>query len=229
MDASRGAPGYDVFKSIVAIILLILFFVLLRMPLPQSLLPEPTASPPAAAIASDPTSTPVTKPTSLPETSTPISSQATESPTPSPTEMLTLTPTAASLPSPTGTSVDAPSETPLLAPTSTPEAEATSTSTAGTPAPVTACETAASRSRLEQEMSATILRRLNFRSSPGIRDNWLRTNIPGTSVEVVGGPECLPYYTGAYVWWQIRMPDGEIGWSAEGSVHGSFYFMEPSQ
>jgi hypothetical protein len=78
-------------------------------------------------------------------------------------------------------------------------------------------------------MSATILRRLNFRSSPGIQDNWLRTNIPGTIVEVIGGPECLPYIAGAYVWWQIRLPDGEIGWSAEGSIHGTFYFMEPGQ
>jgi hypothetical protein len=75
-------------------------------------------------------------------------------------------------------------------------------------------------------MNATILRRLNFRSSPGIRDNWLLTNIPGTQVEVIGGPECVPYWTGAYQWWQIRLPDGREGWSAEGSVHGAFYFME---
>jgi hypothetical protein len=72
-----------------------------------------------------------------------------------------------------------------------------------------------------------ILRRLNFRSSPGIQDNWLRTNIPGTQVEVIGGPECLPYVAGAYIWWQIKLPKGEVGWSAEGSIHGTFYFMEP--
>jgi len=93
---------------------------------------------------------------------------------------------------------------------------------------MTVCESAASRSRLQVGMNATILRRLNFRSSPGIRDNWLLTNIPGTGVEVIGGPECLPYWTGAYVWWQIRLSDGREGWSAEGSVHGTFYFMEPS-
>jgi hypothetical protein len=75
--------------------------------------------------------------------------------------------------------------------------------------------------------NATILRRLNFRSSPGIQHNWLRTNLPGTQVEVVGGPQCLPHLWGAYLWWQIRLPDGEIGWSAEGSIHGTFYFMEP--
>ena len=66
-------------------------------------------------------------------------------------------------------------------------------------------------------MKAVILHRLNFRSSPGIRDNWLRTNIPGTQAEVVGGPECILYWTGAYVWWQIKLPDGRVGWSAEAS------------
>jgi len=76
-------------------------------------------------------------------------------------------------------------------------------------------------------MTATILRRLNFRSSPGIQDNWLRTNVPGTRVEVIGGPECLPYVAGAYVWWQIKLPDGNVGWSAEGSAYGTSYFMEP--
>jgi hypothetical protein len=37
----------------------------------------------------------------------------------------------------------------------------------------------------------------------------------------------MPYWTGAYLWWQIQLPDGNVGWSAEGSLHGSFYFMEP--
>jgi hypothetical protein len=68
---------------------------------------------------------------------------------------------------------------------------------------------------------------LNFRSSPGIHENWMRTNIPGTKVQVIGGPECVPHFTGAYVWWQIKLPDGQIGWSAESSQFGSFYFMEP--
>jgi hypothetical protein len=80
---------------------------------------------------------------------------------------------------------------------------------------------------LQAGTNATILRRLNFRSSPGIRDNWLLTNIPGTEVEIIGGPECIPYWTGAYLWWQIKLADGRTGWSAEGSLHGSFYFMEP--
>jgi len=78
-------------------------------------------------------------------------------------------------------------------------------------------------------MRATILRRLNFRSSPGIRNNWILTNIPGTQVEVIGGPECTRYQNGgAYLWWQIRLPNGMEGWSAEASAFGGFYFMEPA-
>jgi len=76
-------------------------------------------------------------------------------------------------------------------------------------------------------MNATIIRRLNFRSSPGIQNNWLQTNIPGTQVEIVDGPTCLPHFMGAYVWWQIKLPDGQIGWSAEASAFGGFYFIEP--
>jgi hypothetical protein len=79
-------------------------------------------------------------------------------------------------------------------------------------------------------MNAVIQRRLNFRSSPGIMDNWILTNIPGTQVEVVGGPTCTRYQNGvAYLWWQIKLPNGSVGWSAEASASGMYYFMEPSQ
>jgi hypothetical protein len=77
-------------------------------------------------------------------------------------------------------------------------------------------------------MKATIVRRLNFRSSPGIFNNWIFTNNPNTEVEIIGGPSCTRYQNGgAYLWWQIKLPDGQIGWSAEASAFGAFYFMEP--
>jgi hypothetical protein len=97
-----------------------------------------------------------------------------------------------------------------------------------TPSSADACEAAISRSRLSVGGNATILRRLNFRTSPGIQNNWIRTNLPGTQVEVIDGPVCLPYFIGAYVWWHIRLPDGQVGWSAESSLFGRFYFMEPN-
>ena len=89
---------------------------------------------------------------------------------------------------------------------------------------------AIARSRLSVGMTATILRRLNFRSSAGIHNNWILTNRPNTKVEIVGGPVCTSYRPGgAYLWWQIKLPDGRIGWSAEASMFGSFYFIEPAE
>ena len=78
-------------------------------------------------------------------------------------------------------------------------------------------------------MKAVILHRLNFRSSPGLLDNLLWTNPPGAQVEVIGGPACLLNASGgSYLWWQIKLADGSVGWSAEASAFGGFYFMKPA-
>jgi hypothetical protein len=229
MDLSGRATIYDLFKAIVATLLLVLFFYLRQASTPQATPPAPTASSPAVFPDTDSITTSDLTLSSPAATSTPIPASTTPSPGVSPTQVDTPTPGATPLASPIEADSDSTAGDTVPSVTPPSGAEATPTPTASTPVPLTACEAAQARSRLEQGMNATILRRLNFRSSPGIADNWLRTNIPGTPVEVVGGPECLPYYTGAYVWWQIRLPDGEIGWSAEGSMHGSFYFMEPSE
>jgi hypothetical protein len=77
-------------------------------------------------------------------------------------------------------------------------------------------------------MKATIAHIVNFRSSPGVFNNWILTNQPGIQVEVIGGPACTRYKNGgAYLWWQIKLPNGLAGWSAEASAFGKFYFMEP--
>lgn len=221
MNRFGRTMAYDLFKAMVAILLLILFFYYLRQaPTPQSPPADPTASSPAVLLT----------PTSLPATSTHTLASAATSSGPSPSQAdTTSTPGTTPLASPTETDSDSAAADTVPSVTLTPDGQVTATPTASRLVPLNACDAAQSRSRLGQGMNATILRRLNFRSSPGIGENWLRTNIPGTPVEVVGGPECLPYYTGAYVWWQIRLPDGEIGWSAEGSMHGSFYFMEPAE
>jgi cytoskeletal protein RodZ len=227
MDGSTRATAYDLFKSIVAIILLILFFLLNWKVTPQS--PTPTSTPNPTTIPSSSTSTSLTSTLMPSDTSTGTSiAISTQSPLASPTTTpIAVTTTDTALPSPTSTNIVTTTATPLPTPTATPVIQSTSTHTPETPISA-ACDAASSRSRLQTGMSATILRRLNFRSSPGIRDNWLLTNIPGTKVEVVGGPECVPHLNGAYVWWQIKLPDGRIGWSAEGSLFGGFYFMEPS-
>jgi hypothetical protein len=91
-----------------------------------------------------------------------------------------------------------------------------------------ACEPVA-RAQLRVERPATITRYLNFRSSPGIANNLILTNAPGTQVEIMDGPACTRYEGGSHLWWQIELPDGRIGWSAEASASGAFYFMEPTQ
>jgi len=210
MDDSRRATSYDLFKLIVAILLLILFFLLNRRPTTQS---------------STLMSTLNAKPTIVPVSSTPISLTSTSIPILTPTATNIAASTQTPLPSPTTTEISAPTATPLPPPSTTP-VSSPSTPIAERPA-ATACDAASLHSRLQAGMSATILRRLNFRSSPGIQNNWLLTNNPGTKVEVIGGPECIPHSIGAYVWWQIKLPDGQIGWSAEASQQGMFYFIEP--
>jgi carboxyl-terminal processing protease len=81
-------------------------------------------------------------------------------------------------------------------------------------------------SHLISSKSAIATANLNLRSSPGIKDNWLKTIPVGTSVEVLENPICIPYLNGAYLWWQVKLPDGTTGWSAEGSLSGKFYFLE---
>jgi cytoskeletal protein RodZ len=239
---SRRAPGYDVFKSIVAIILLILFLFLKGKAASQSpaststpdtnatIVPtsltsrslSPTSLPPSATKAAVSTQTPLPSPT------TNDAPASTDTPPSARTETASALSTGTSLPSPTTTNVPEPAATPLSSPTGTLVPPSPSPPIAGAPVR-SACDSASSRSRLQNGMNATILRRLNFRSSPGIRDNWLLTNSPGTQVQIVAGPECIQHTSGAYVWWQIRLPDGQMGWSAEASQYGSFYFMEPTQ
>lgn len=229
MEPSARAQWYDLFKLLVAIILLILFLLLSWRQAPQTAIPQlesPTPTPSASTGSIPFTPTPSGRSTatqdapaisSPQETSTSLLQTATTIPTSSPTQTNT--------PLPTNTPAITPS--PLASPTMTPITESTVTPITAVPPAPDVCEAASARSRLQVGMNATMLRRLNFRSSPGIRDNWLLTNIPGTKVEVVGGPECIPHFIGAYLWWQIRLPDGRIGWSAEASVLGAFYFIEP--
>jgi hypothetical protein len=237
MDTSTRAPGYDLFKLVVAIILLLLFICLLWIPVNAPQPEPPTSTPPPF-----PTETPTANetPTSAPPTElsppspTKISSTLTATPPadPSPTateiSSNTATPTPFSEPSPTASVQPSPTQISTPTSTGTPISEPTATQITETPSSADVCEAAMSRSRLQVGENATILRRLNFRSSPGIQNNWLQTNLPGTQVEIIDGPTCLPHFIGAYVWWQIKLPDGQIGWSAEASLFGRFYFMEPN-
>ena len=213
MEPSVRAPGYDLFKLVIALLLLILFLFLATRQSPPSLTREATPLSPIETGFMMAT---------IVNTITPPKVSATAVPN------FPLTPTATPPPNSSPTAISQVSSTSTPTPPAT-GMEPTITAVARTPALVDVCEAATTRSRLHVGTNAIILRRLNFRSSPGIQDNWLLTNRPGTKVEVVDGPVCLPYYVSAYVWWQIKLPNGEIGWSAEASLLGNFYFMEPIQ
>ena len=233
-ELSARAPGYDLFKLIVAIILLLLFLLLSWRQTPQSAIPLYATWTSTSFLSSEALSpTPAIAPTA----SLSLLSTAALNPISSPQDTLpSITRPATAIPISSSTQTNiAPTNTsaiiatPLPSLTVTPVIELTATPNVAIPSNLDVCEAAGSRSRLKVGMNATILRRLNFRSSPGIRDNWLLTNIPGTRVEIVGGPECVPHFTGAYVWWHIKLPNGRIGWSAEASLLGSFYFIEPAK
>lgn len=202
MKTSSSAPLYDLFKLIVALILALLFLVLMfwMPPAPPPPTPSPSSTP--ATAQATPTNIPVTP------SATPTSTSVPPTPTFTPSATLSATDT----PTAVGT------EKPTLTPTATPVVDNP---------PGETCP-AASRSQLKVGMKAVILHRLNFRSSPGIANNLLRTNPPGTQVEVIGGSTCLLNANGgSYLWWQIKLPDGSVGWSAEASAFGGFYFMKP--
>jgi len=209
MNGTTRAPGYDLFKLIIAIILLLIFLLLwlgikpVRVPqAEQALIPTFTIIPPTET--SLPTLTPV------PASNTPPPPTA----TPLPTATATVADTSTPVPS---SSTETPIATEEVLPTPIVEI----------PAQTSDCE-AVSRSQLQVGMQATIKRKVNLRSSPGLFNNWIAVNQPDTQVEVIGGPACTRYQNGgAYLWWQIKLPNGLTGWSAEASALGSFYFIEP--
>lgn len=216
MSSSTRAPFYDLFKLIVAIILLLIFvFLLIWMRPSQARQPGDllviTFTPPLPKETLPATQSSTVVPVS-PTSFSPIE-------TPTPTTTSTLVPTETQSPTLTPTIIPSPTESPVPERTPTPIAEI--------PEETSVCESN-SPSQLQVGMQATIVRNLNFRSSPGILDNWILTNIPGTQVEIIGGPDCTQYQGGGtYLWWQIKLPNGLVGWSAEASAFGTFYFMEP--
>lgn len=215
MSTSARAPWFDLFKLVVAILLLLIFLLLLFFNRPsqarQIQITDPTMTPPPSTAATTLRASPTVVPAS--STSAPL--------------------TATLVPSNTPTSTVAPTEIPIItatvmpATTETPVPETLPTPIVEIPADTKTCE-AISHSQLQVGMQAAVVQTVNFRSSPGIFNNWIKINLPNTQVEVVGGPSCTRYENGgAYLWWQVKLPDGRIGWSAEASAFGKFYFMEP--
>lgn len=219
MNSLVRAPWYDLFKLIVAILLAILFVYLIWDGGGQSAL---GGIPLATVTALVPTSLHTGTPTPPPPPT------FTNTPTPAVTPTQTPTPEPDPAPTETATPEPVPTAEPAPATEAPPAGDPTSPPQGQVSYDEDVCAAALSRSRLEVGRQATIVRRLNFRTSPGIENNWVLTNIPGTQVDVIGGPVCVPYFIGAHLWWEIRLPNGQTGWSAEASWRGAFTFMEPS-
>lgn len=85
----------------------------------------------------------------------------------------------------------------------------------------------AAEPRLVGGQQAEALRNVNFRSSPGVADNWIGSFVAGDQVMIMGTTECTPYGNGAYLWWLVERTDGLVGWVAEAKANSPSYFLVP--
>lgn len=200
---TRYAPGYDLFKLIVAVILTVILVWLLlqenRRRYEQLEMLPTLANTPTMQVASTVTKTTVgaATETDIPTTATITPTQPTASPTEEPTPVTTPS-------------------TPTSEPSPSPEADA--------------CPS--NPTQIEVGDTVKVLDWLNFRVGPGLSYPIQHTNRPGTEMEVIGGPVCTlkdgdpPR---AYLWWNVRLGNGKEGWSAEAPLNFPNYFMEPAR
>jgi hypothetical protein len=210
-----SAPGYDLFKLIVALILaLILVILLLRgcnpvPPAPVTGTDTPAnPAPPAVIAGTDTPGQPATEAPALVPTAQETAVTPTFTPTLVPT-VISPTPTVtASLEEPPAAITDTPTPTPAPVP------------------PSSSCNTSMP-SRLSVGQTARTLANLNMRTGPDIKASLIQTNRAGTQVDIIGGPQCNPQGERAYLWWQVRLANGQEGWSAETPLIQKSYFLEP--
>lgn len=228
-----SAPGYDLFKLIVALILTLLLAILLLRgcnqvpPVPVAEMDTPgqevvnVVSP--APATEEPPQEPTLEPTEEPTEEPPPTPSVTASPE-EPPAAITDTPAP---PPVTDTPTPAPvTDTPAPAPvTDTPTPAPVTDTPTPEPVPGTACNTSMP-SRLSAGQRARTLVNLNLRTGPDIKAPIIQTNRSGTQVEIIGGPECNLQGERAYLWWQIRLVNGTEGWSAETPLIQKSYFLE---
>ncbi len=210
----KYAPGYDLFKLIVAVILtIILILLLLRESRGRFAGLNLTAAAPSETES-------VVLPT--------MTSQPSPFPTSTPTPILLPTSTE---PIPIGPTLVEPTPTELI-----PTEEPPPTGSVPTqPIPVSdpnECPSAPSHIQVGDKVR--VLNWLYFRTGAGLNSPITLVNKPGTEMDVIGGPLCtIRIKTGeeskAYLWWYVRMKDGREGWSAEAPLNDPDYLLEPIQ
>lgn len=235
MDTQRRWIGYDTFKLIVTLLLLALLLILyLQRPSVNPSTGTGEVNPVAAGGAAqqpasaqqpvaptDTTVPPTTAPTNTTApTDTPVKPTATPTmPPPTPTATAAAAAAAAPTTAPAETATPAPTEASAAAPTATAQAQSASTSTD--------CPLAAP-SHLAVGKQAVVITNLNMRESAGMDKTIRLVSQPSSKLTVIGGPTCVPYQDGAYLWWEVKTQDGATGWSAEASLSKTFYFLQPA-
>lgn len=215
-NGAKYAPGYDLFKLIVAVILTIIL-ILLLLAEKQSRFEELSLLLTATERVALPTMT-------VQPSSTPLATFTTE-----PTSTLaesTSTSALTASPEPTAVSVE-PAPTIVAATPATPEPTPTESVAASDP---NGCPS--NLTQIQVNNKVIVNDWLNFRTGPGLHNEIQRTNRPGTEMEVIGGPVCTVIGGDpprGYLWWNVRMEDGQEGWSAEAPLNFPNYFLEPTE
>ncbi len=202
---------------------------------------RPTSTAAAAATTAaqpTPTATRAAKTAAQP---TPTPSQAAALPA-QPTSTSAAAATTAAQPTPASTTAATTAAQPTPAAATTATQPTPSATAAGvppappTPTPGTVVCNGAPPSRIQVGDTVEALTNLNLRDAPGMNGKWLRTNIFGTRLKVIGGPVCLATGKGQFLfwnsggeflWWNVQQADGLSGWSAEGDKLGPFYYLGP--
>lgn len=96
-----------------------------------------------------------------------------------------------------------------------------------TVANVPACQAAPARiSRVGVRVQVTNAL-IPLRAKPAIPSSYIGSLTIGTQLDVIGVPVCVPYLSGANLWWQVRRVDGKTGWAAEASATKPvFYYLQ---
>ena len=215
-----SAPSYDLFKLIVTVILVTILLLMLLRGCATSTSAGLTAAtvPPGEEVTSVP-----------PTAGVVVSSMATETFTASAMPATVASTATITQIAPTQT-IPAAMATEIV---STPEASATPAATTSvteqtthTPEGEASCNTSVP-SRLAVGQKARVVQRLNMRFDSSITATIIQTNPTGTQVDIIGGPVCTQVGDTAYLWWQIRLPNGAEGWSAESQLNERSYLLEP--
>lgn len=209
-----GTPHtYDLFKGVVALILLAILIWLLLSGFGKP------ASPPEEKTTRAGTPGPTTEEQSTAKAQ-PVVAGPTATSKPTETAMPTTVEEESAL-----STLSSPSPTPVFTAEKTVQVTET---TSETSAPVIQidCQLALP-TRLKVGDRALVVTNLNMRTEGGITKKLIRTNPAGTELTIIGGPVCEAYEAGAYLWWQVERDDEQNGWSAEASLTDQFYFLEP--